>query len=120
MAKKASKTTDKLKEAEARNVELMERIRQLTEELEVVKAKNKDAVIDMETLTEEAVNVRFDEEEGIYVFDVVAYSPNGVAALKSSEPVAADGHSNKREHAFKRMRMYVGKDLKEKLSQGRR
>lgn len=114
---KTTKSTEKLKKAEERIVELNAKIKELTTENEVLKTQVSEATVSPEVSDQMdiAKNVRFDTEEGIYMLDTVAYSADGPATLLSSEPVAGKGFANKIEHAYRSILEHVEIDVKNRL-----
>lgn len=114
---KATKSAEKLKQAEERITELNGKIKELVQETEVLKSQLAESTLSQEVQDgmDTAVNVRFDEEEKVYFFDTVAYSANGSATLLSSEPVAGSGFADKIEHAFSMLNKYVQVDVKRRL-----
>lgn len=109
----AKSVTKQLEDEKARVVELNAKIKELSEEVKVLKASNQE--INLEDLQLKAVAVRFDTEEGLYMFDTVAYSENGIASLVSSRPVAPRGQGERIEFALTKLKEHLYTEVKGKL-----
>lgn len=112
MAKKQT-----LKEKDERIVELNAKIKELTAELKEAQSQSATNPINIEELPLEAINVRFCNEENLFVLDRIAYDADGIATLRSSDPVAGRGFGEKKEHAFRKINEVLIEEVRGRLTE---